>query len=540
MQGRLRVGTKNLTTDSDKQRRYLAYQVGEEPFVFTNESESCRRVPGLELLEKVNFGAVNSSVFDVENVDLAKCIYIHSHSMTSDDSTLRLGSRIDSTFNVQISCGASALSYSISLVAIIQPALLNESGIPKFLPLLCYMTPDKYGVHSCREWRSLPPRRYNVSLYLYRRPMSQCNQRLGVTSTIFDFIILNNFSYRDVFNCFQYGMEFVKEVEWSKNGFLGCSNRPHCSVDEPGAWYAEGQGNHNFYNLDSKINQSNISSTDKFIYRPFHCQYKFFTKEEAAYCLLKNPVAYLGDSRDRNMITHIYKWLDLDTFGVGADQELIKLMWPGPLGYIGWMSAVGTPSSMNKTKTLFKQYINNNFTIVLQGIAHDTAEFPAGFPTSRLREFFPNHACASCNATTVGECGKVCEKPFPLLFYKNNILSLRQILVEVKNEISGSKIFWMTHHKRPPRKESDTKELTAWHWQMHDIYVSLEDFAVQTFRDIGIPIIDLRYMAFAAPPSWWNDALHYVNRKQTSLSAFKHMGMHIFLNHICIQDFASS
>ena len=474
-------------------------------------------------------------VFNVSS-DPVECDYSVCDHCALNTSFYR-SSTLDS-FKVLVTCPDKALSYSISIIATLRSELdfiSSKTQLSNFLPVLCYMTPDENGVHSCRDWGSMPSGRYIVSLYLYRRPRRnrECVvQSRQTVSTIFDFISLNNFTYDDVFACFQYGMHLLKEVVWNKRqGLLSCSDH-FCLVDKPGAWYAEALGVKTADYFDDMILQSNITILKgmHYFFRPFNCRYKIVSKEKAAYCLLKNRIAYFGDSRDRYMISHIYRWLGLDNFRIDGDQKLMELLWPDTLGYLGWMSALGTGASINKTGLLFRRYLSNNFTLILQGIAHDTAEFPSSFQISDIKKFFPNHNCVSCNATTVGECDRICEKPNPLLLYTNNILALKQLIKKMKREIPGSKIFWMAHHKKPPNKDSDTKELTARHWQMHDIFVSLEDFAIQNFREIGIPIIDLRYMAFSAPSSWWNDALHYGN---LDFSGFKHMGMHIFLNHLC-------
>ena len=115
-----------------------------------------------------------------------------------------------------------------------------------------------------------------------------------------------------------------------------------------------------------------------------------------------------------------------------------------------------------------------------------------------------------------------------------NIEFLAIILEDLIAKFPDARIFWVTHHTRPPDlsdfRTKTGRDFHAYSWQTHDIINSLEIMAISRLTSVGVKSIDLRHVAMGAPASWWDDQVHY-GASQNSL--FKHMSMQILLHHLC-------
>jgi hypothetical protein len=280
--------------------------------------------------------------------------------------------------------------------------------------------------------------------------------------------------------------------------------------------------------MDDSILMSEVSIQKRMahIFAPFHCTYRGLDKSATTSCLSKEKPVFFGDSRDRFMVEHIERWLNI------TDEKFLTYRWWGIITRIGWMEAVGTPEDKVFTKATLSDYLVQNRTIILSGLLHDLADFDEYTSTEMVRKYYPDNECANCPGEFLGKCSESCNpKTNPIRSYIKNIDSLATILVDLIADFPNARIFWVSHHVKPPDLEAEAGQDSHFYsWQTHDIISSLETLATSKMESVGVKSINLRHMALAAPAYWWDDEVHY-GRSPNSL--FKHMSMQIALNHIC-------
>lgn len=261
------------------------------------------------------------------------------------------------------------------------------------------------------------------------------------------------------------------------------------------------------------------NSAQSYIFQPFSCYYKFFSRAEARKCWLAAQPILMGDSRMRYLQNHIRYWLQ----DVPVDR--IANEWPAQFGLDFLLQSEGMAD--------IYQAVLQGRTIIMNSILHDLAEFGrfSSTLTRDARRFFGLSYCGGCNQTLTVACD--CNKPFPPERYLANMKRLREVLKAAQKEreqtlgrpMQPLPFFWVTMHRKPPYPRDN-----IYPWHSNDVLYEFEGYAERVMSEAGVTHINMRPHQLASPPEWWEDFVHY-GTNETSL--FQHISLQIILNRIC-------